>query len=95
MLLSRYDSARIKKGEMMSLEDVLEILAVPLLGIIPESTAVLRASNVGVPVVLDEPSNASAAYEDAVARLLGDKVDMRIEDEKRPGFFNRLFGRSA
>ena len=95
VLLTRYDSARIKKGEMMSLEDVLEILAVPLLGIIPESTAVLRASNVGVPVVLDEPSNASAAYEDAVARLLGDKVDMRIEDEKRPGFFNRLFGRSA
>ncbi|TQS73316.1 septum site-determining protein MinD [Rhodobacteraceae bacterium] len=95
VLLTRHDQARIDRGEMMTVEDVLEILAVPLLGIIPESTAVLRASNVGTPVVLDEPSAAGTAYEDAVARLTGKEVEMRIGSDRRPGFFQRLFGRSA
>jgi septum site-determining protein MinD len=76
-------------------EDVLEILAVPLLGIIPESPAVLRASNVGTPIVLDEPSRAGTAYEEAVARLTGEQVDMRLDSNERVSFFQRLFKRSA
>ncbi|QPZ91923.1 septum site-determining protein MinD [Thioclava electrotropha] len=95
VLLTRHDQSRIDKGEMMTVEDVLELLAVPLIGIVPESNAVLRASNTGMPVVLDEPSSASAAYDDAVSRLLGEDVPMRIPGEKRPGFIGRLFGRSA
>ena len=95
VLLTRHDQSRIDKGEMMTVEDVLELLAVPLIGIVPESTAVLRASNTGMPVVLDEPSSASAAYDDAVSRLLGEDIPMRIPGEKRPGFIGRLFGRSA
>ncbi len=95
VLLTRHDQGRIDRGEMMTVEDVLEILAVPLLGIIPESQAVLRASNVGTPVILDDPSNASRAYADAVARLTGEDVEMRVGDEPKPGLFQRLFGRSA
>ncbi len=95
VLLTRYDAQRIAKGEMMTVEDVLEILAVPLLGIVPESTAVLRASNEGVPVTLDEPSAASAAYMDAVGRLTGEQIEMRLESDRRPGLFGRLFGRTA
>ncbi|WP_428513693.1 septum site-determining protein MinD [Roseovarius sp.] len=95
VLLTRHDRTRIENGEMMTVEDVLEILAVPLLGIIPESQAVLRASNIGTPVILDEPSAASRSYEDAVARLTGQEVEMRIAGERRPGLFHRLFGRSA
>ncbi|MDD9725208.1 septum site-determining protein MinD [Roseovarius sp. SK2] len=95
VLLTRHDRTRIENGEMMTVEDVLEILAVPLLGIIPESQAVLRASNIGTPVILDEPSAASRSYEDAVARLTGQEVEMRIAGERRPGIFHRLFGRSA
>ncbi len=95
VLLTRHDQRRIDAGEMMTIEDVLEILAVPLLGVIPESPAILRASNVGMPVVLDEPSAAGRSYETAVARLLGENVDMQMETEKRPGFFSRLFGASA
>ncbi|MFD1343987.1 septum site-determining protein MinD [Litorisediminicola beolgyonensis] len=95
VLLTRHDAARIERGEMMTVEDVLEILAVPLLGVVPESPAVLRASNLGTPVVLDEPSAAARAYEDAVARLLGEEVEMRIAGEARPGLLARLFGRSA
>ncbi|WP_420557341.1 septum site-determining protein MinD [Roseovarius sp.] len=95
VLLTRHDRTRIESGEMMTVEDVLEILAVPLLGIVPESQAVLRASNIGTPVTLDEPSAASRSYEDAVARLTGQEVEMRIAGERRPGIFHRLFGRSA
>lgn len=94
-LITRYDAERIARGEMMTVEDVLEILAIPLLGVIPESQAVLRASNVGMPVVLDEPSRAAKAYEEAVARLTGEQLEMRIESENRPGFFQRLFKRTA
>jgi septum site-determining protein MinD len=94
-LLTRYDAARVARGEMLTVEDVLEILAIPLLGIIPESPAVLRASNVGTPIVLDEPSRAGTAYEEAVARLLGDQVELRLEEKERPGFFQRLFKRTA
>ena len=95
LLLTRYDTQRVQRGEMMTVEDVLEILAIPLLGIIPESTSVLRASNVGMPVVFDEKSGAGRAYEDAVARLLGETVEMRFDGMARPGFFQRLLGRTA
>ncbi|MGR3805650.1 septum site-determining protein MinD [Marinibacterium profundimaris] len=95
VLLTRHDQARIDKGEMMTVEDVLEILAVPLLGIVPESQAVLRASNVGTPVVLGDPSAAASAYEDAVARITGKDIEMRVEAERAPGLFQKLFGRTA
>ncbi|MFW8634827.1 septum site-determining protein MinD [Cribrihabitans pelagius] len=96
VLLTRHDQTRIERGEMMTVEDVLEILAVPLLGIIPESTAILRASNMGVPVVLDDqPSDASAAYEDAVARLTGEEIEIRVGAHRRPGLLQRLFRRTA
>ncbi len=95
VLITRYDQSRVEIGEMMTVEDVLEILAVPLLGVIPESKAILRASNVGTPVVLDAPSAASQAYEDAVTRLTGTALEMRMNAEPRPGLFQRLFGRSS
>ncbi len=74
LLLTRYSEARVKRGEMLSVEDVLEILSVPLLGVIPESPAVLTSSNRGVPVTLDTQSDARAAYEQAVRRLLGENI---------------------
>ncbi|EAQ24867.1 septum site-determining protein MinD [Roseovarius sp. 217] len=95
VLLTRHDKARVESGEMMTVEDVLEILAVPLLGVIPESQAILRASNMGTPVVLDQPSAAGRAYEDAVSRLIGNEVEMRIEGERRLTLLNRLFGRAS
>jgi septum site-determining protein MinD len=95
LLLTRYDPQRVDKGEMMKVEDILEILAIPLLGIIPESPTVLRASNVGTPVVLDAKSSAGKAYEDAVSRLIGEQIEMRIRVMERPGLFQRLLGRTA
>ena len=96
LLLTRFDTQRSANGDMMSVEDVLEILAIPLLGIIPESTTVLRASNEGTPVTLDEKSPAGKAYLDAVARLDGEQVEMRTnQGDQRRGFFSRLLGRTA
>lgn len=92
LLITRYNPERVTKGEMLSVEDIEEILAVPLLGVIPESQSVLQASNSGVPVVLDDQSDAGQAYTDAVERLLGNQVDMRFTEETKKGFLSRLFG---
>ena len=92
LLITRYNPERVTKGEMLSVEDIEEILAVPLLGVIPESQAVLQASNSGVPVVLDDQSDAGQAYIDAVERLLGNQLDMRFIEETKKGFLSRLFG---
>jgi septum site-determining protein MinD len=95
LLITRYHSSRAARGEMLSINDVLEILSTPLLGIIPESQEVLRASNVGSPVTLNNPLSAAArAYFDAARRLKGEHVPMLVPSETR-GFLNTLFGRKA
>jgi septum site-determining protein MinD len=91
LLLTRYDADRVKLGEMLGLDDVQEILSLELLGIIPESKSVLSASNAGIPVILDEKSEAGQAYADIVARYLGEKRPHRFIDGKQ-GFLRRLFG---
>lgn len=92
LLLTRYSPQRAKMGEMLTVEDVEEILAIPLLGVIPESQAVLTASNSGMPVIMDKDSDAGQAYDDAVARLLGEERPQRFIDEEKKGFFKRMFG---
>ena len=97
--LTRYDLERVNRGEMLKVDDVLEMLALPLLGVIPESRSVLRASNTGTPVILDEASPAGQAYRDAVARFLGEQLEYRIVGDQPKGLldglFNRLWRRSA
>src|SRR5579862_2898432 len=73
LLITRYHPTRAARGEMLSIDDVLEILSIPLLGIVPESEEVLRASNVGSPVTLSNAHSAPArAYFDAMRRLRGE-----------------------
>ncbi len=95
LLLSRYNPIRVQNGEMLSVEDVKDILAVPLLGVIPESQSVLTASNQGVPVIHQEESDAGQAYSDAVARLLGEDLEHRFLEIQKKGFFHRMFGGKA
>jgi len=95
LLLTRYDAGRAARGEMLTLEDVLEILSTPLLGIIPESEEILRASNFGSPITISNPSSAPArAYADAARRLRGEAVEMSIPGDKR-SILSKLFGRRA
>jgi len=95
VLVTRYDAARASRGEMLSIDDVLEILSTPLLGIIPESQDVLRASNLGAPVTLSEPLNSAAkAYLEAARRLEGEDLPVVVPFERK-GFLDRLLGRRA
>lgn len=95
LLLTRYDPHRVEIGEMLSVKDVEEILAIPLLGVIPESKAVLKASNQGLPVIHDDMSDAGQAYDDAVRRFLGEDVTHRFLDASKKGIFQRMFGGRA
>jgi septum site-determining protein MinD len=95
LLITRYQPWRAARGEMLSIDDVLEILSIPLLGIIPESEEVLRASNVGAPVTVNNASSAPArAYFDATRRLKGEAIPMHIPSNGR-GILDKLFGRKA
>jgi septum site-determining protein MinD len=91
LLLTRYSPKRVKLGEMLSVEDVQDILSLHLLGVIPESKSVLNASNSGIPVILDEESDAGQAYVDIVARYLGEDKPHRFIDEEKKSLFGKLF----
>ncbi|MFL5306579.1 MAG: septum site-determining protein MinD, partial [Polyangia bacterium] len=82
----------VKRGEMLSVADVLELLGIPLLGVIPESKAVLQSSNKGTPAILDETTDVAQAYLDVVYRYLGEERQHRFIEEQKRGFFGRLFG---
>ena len=92
LLLTRYNPVRVAKGEMLSVADVKEILGLDVVGVIPESPDVLAASNSGVPVIMNENSDAASAYQDAVDRLLGEEKPMRFTEAPKRGLFARMFG---
>jgi septum site-determining protein MinD len=95
LLLTRFDPLRAERGEMLKTEDVLEILSIPLLGIIPESEVVLRSSNMGAPVTISSPMSAPArAYSDAAKRLTGETVALTIPTDRK-SLFGKLFTRRA
>ncbi|GGC65354.1 septum site-determining protein MinD [Chelatococcus reniformis] len=96
LLLTRYDPARAARGDMLKTEDVLEILSIPLLGIIPESGDVLKASNLGVPVSINDPASPPArAYMDAARRLKGEDVAVQVPTERRGGLLGKFLRRAA
>ena len=92
LLLTRYSPSRVESGEMLSIADVEEVLGLKAIGVIPESGDVLNASNKGEPVILDMESQAGQAYDDAVARLIGEERPMRFTQLEKKGFFSKLFG---
>jgi septum site-determining protein MinD len=92
LLITRYNPTRVVGGQMLSLEDVQEILRIPLIGVIPESETVLDASNQGLPAIHLKGTDVSEAYRDVVARFAGEQRALRFTDAARPGFFKRMFG---
>ncbi|HJV07960.1 MAG TPA: septum site-determining protein MinD [Chromobacteriaceae bacterium] len=92
LLISRYAPARVDKGEMLSVDDVKEILRVPLIGVIPESQSVLQASNSGTPAIHLQGSDVAEAYSDVIARFLGEDRPMRFLQAPKVGLLKRLFG---
>jgi len=94
LVVTRYSPKRVGKGEMLSLDDIGDILGIPLLGVVPESPSVLAASNAGTPVILEQTSDAALAYNDTVARFMGEEKPLRFINEDR-GLLRRLFGARA
>lgn len=92
LLLTRYNPERVASGDMLSVADVEEILGLSVIGVVPESQSVLASSNSGVPVILDTEADAGQAYDDAIARILGEERPMRFTQVQKKGFLNKLFG---
>ena len=92
LLITRYNPGRVDQGQMLSLEDIQDILRIKLIGVIPESESVLQASNQGIPAIHDKDTEVAQAYSDVVARFLGEDKPMRFVDAEKPGFFKRIFG---
>ena len=92
LLITRYDPDRVQRGDMLSISDIEDILAIPLLGVIPESGSVLKASNQGMPVIHDNDSDAGQAYGDVVSRFLGQELPHRFLEPSKKGLFQRMFG---
>jgi septum site-determining protein MinD len=92
LLITRYNPNRVEEGQMLSLQDIQDILRIKLLGVIPESENVLQASNQGTPAIHMANSDVSEAYKDVIDRFLGEDKPMRFTEAEKPGFFKRLFG---
>jgi septum site-determining protein MinD len=92
LVLTRYNPARVTKGEMLSIQQVEEVLGIPLLGVIPESPTVLTSSNEGTPVIHNPQSEAGQAYQDLVGRYLGEMREHRFLTEPKKGLFQKWFG---
>jgi len=93
LLITRYVPERVEAGEMLGMDDIRELLGIPLIGIIPESETVLQSSNAGIPVIHDEKSRSGMAYADFVARFLGNEVPLRFLEVEKKGLLQRVFGR--
>ncbi|MEY2677591.1 MAG: Septum site-determining protein MinD [Pseudomonadota bacterium] len=92
LLITRYNPSRVEEGQMLSLEDIQDILRIPLIGVIPESQTVLTASNQGLPAVHLENTDVSEAYKDVISRFLGEDLPMRFTEHVKPGLLKRIFG---
>ena len=93
LLITRYNPSRVDQGQMLSIDDIKDILRIKLIGVIPESESVLQASNQGVPAVHMEGSDVSEAYKDVIDRFLGEPdKPKRFVDAQKPSLLKRLFG---
>lgn len=93
LVLTRYNPKRVETGEMLSVDDVIDLLKINLLGVTPESEDVLNASNSGEPVIMNGTSQASEAYKDIVDRFLGEDKPHRFITVEKTGLFKKLFGK--
>jgi septum site-determining protein MinD len=92
LLITRYNPSRVEGGQMLSLDDIQDILRVKLIGVIPESETVLQASNQGLPAVHMQGTDVAEAYKDVIDRFLGEERPLRFVEAQKAGLLKRLFG---
>jgi septum site-determining protein MinD len=93
LIVNRLNPAMVRRGDMLSVDDVLDLLAIELLGVVPEDENVIVASNRGQPMALDAKSKAGQAFQNIARRLLGEKVEFM--DLENQGLLSRLLGRRS
>lgn len=89
LIINRIRADMVKRGEMLSAQDITDILAIKIIGIVPEDPTVVPASNSGIPVTLNENSRAGVAFRNISRRLIGENVPF-MQLEEQVGFFQRL-----
>ncbi len=89
LIINRIKPEMVKRGDMLSIDDVLDVLAIDLIGIVPEDEQIVIGSNRGTPVALDEKSRAGQAFRNIARRLKGEQVPF-MDLDKQDGFLNRL-----
>lgn len=92
LIINRINPEMVQSGEMLSSDDILEILSIPLLGKVPEDKGVVDASNQGKPIVTDKKAASGQAYDRIAARLCGEKVDLHDIESVKKGLFKKFAG---
>lgn len=91
LIVTRYQADRVAAGEMIAVESIANLLQIPFLGVVPEAKEAIPAANSGIPVILNQKTDMAQAYQDIVARLLGEEREHRFLHAVKKGFFKRLF----
>jgi len=89
LVINRIKPEMVRRGDMLAVDDILELLAVQLVGMVPDDESVLTSTNRGTPVVLDGKSKAGLAFRNIARRLMGEEVPF-LNMEDGGGFFSRL-----
>ncbi len=89
LLINRIRPDLVRKGDMLAIDDTLEILGIELIGVVPEDETIFRSSNLGEPAVVDDASLAGKAYRNVTARIMGEDIPI-MDLEQSVGFFGKL-----
>lgn len=92
LLVNRLRPDLVKRGDMLALDDTLDILGIELIGVVPEDEKVIKSSNLGEPVITDEKALSGKAYKNITRRILGDRIPL-LDIEDDGGLFKKLFGK--
>ena len=89
LVINRLRPNMVKKGEMMDVDDIVDLLSIDLIGVVPDDEFIITQTNKGEPVVTNKKAPSGRAYVEAARRILGENIDVTIpRDEK--GFFSKL-----
>jgi septum site-determining protein MinD len=91
VIINRLNPEMVDNGNMLGVEDVLNILALPLIGVVPDDSSIITSTNKGEPIYYDKNSIAATAYQNIARRVVGEEVPF-LDLKFKKGFFKRIFG---
>ena len=91
LIINRIRPDMVKRGEMMDVEDILDLLSIDLIGVVPEDENIITQTNKGEPAVANKKAASGKAYIEIARRILGENVEITIPGRKKESFFSRIF----